>query len=397
MMIAGLFYPQLADKIGRKATLLSTSIPFSLSIILTATANNIYVFYIARLLDGVGDACIVSTLPSYIGEITTPDVRGFWGNAPVCCSLLGHITINAIGGYFNITITAWIMLLFPLIFAATFIFAPESPYFYIMKSKKDEARKVLQMLRGCENVDDELLSIEKGIQRQLSEVCTWKELLTSQSNRKGLTAAIFVRSAQMLSGYACYATYNQYIFKKSAGGISAANSAIIYSVLLLFFTLTALHFIDRLGRRIVVIVSLIGCGLSLTCVSSYFYIEQKDPSSVLSITWIPLAAMVSYVILYSFGLATVPSLMLGELFSATAKAKALTVLIFVLGFWVSITTKLFQLLDTNFGMYIPFAFFSICCFCSATIAYYIVPETKGKTLEEIQMSLKKKHSIRAVK
>lgn len=357
MMIAGLFYPQVADRIGRKATLLSISLPYILSIVLTAIADNIYLFYVARLLVGVADACVVSTLPSYIGEIATPKVRGFWGNVPVCYSLVGHLFINTVGGYLDLTTTAWIMLLFPAVFLATFAFAPESPYFYLMKSDKQAARKVLQRLRGCESVDDELLSMEKAIERQLSEVCTWKELLISQSNRKGLMAATFLRTSQMLSGIACFATYNQYIFKKSAEGISAVNSAVIYSVLLLVSTLGALHFIDRLGRRIVIIVSLVGCGLSLAGVSSYFYVEQNDPTAIANLTWIPLAGMISYVVLYSFGLATVPTLVLGELFSAKAKAKALTVLIFVLGIWVGVTTKLFQVLDTNFGMYVPFAFF----------------------------------------
>lgn len=389
MMLAGLFYPQLADKIGRKATLLSIAVPYTLSIVLTATARNIYLFYIARLLFGLGDACIISTLPSYIGEVAVPEVRGFWGNSPACFGLLGQLVINTVGGYLDIATAAWIMLFFPIFYFVAFSFAPESPYFYIVKSNRKDAKRVLQRLRGCEVVDDELLAIEKAIQRQMSETCTWKELLKSESNRKGLLAAAFLRSSQMLSGMACFAAYNQYIFQKSAGNLSAANSSIIFNAFSLVCTVSAMYFIDRLGRRKVVIVSLVGCGLSLACVSTYFYIEEKNFSLITSFQWIPLVGMTSYIALYSFGMSTVPTLMLGELFSASVKAKALTVLIFVAGTWICITTKLFQLLNTHFGMYTPFAFFTVCCFCSAILAYFLIPETKGKTLEEIQLGLKK--------
>lgn len=389
MVIAGFFYPRLADRIGRKLTLLSISIPYFVSIILTATARNIYLFHLARILVGIGDCCVISTLPSYIGEISTPKVRGFWGNIPTCYGLLGHLFINAVGGYLNITTTAWIMLLFPTVFVIAFSFAPESPYFHIMKSQTDKAKESLQKLRGCQDVDDELLAIERGIHSEFSEICTWKELLANEDNRKGLIACVFLRSSQVLSGITCFATYNQYIFARSAGNISAANSAIIYNVLLLFCTLITMQFIDKLGRRIVIIVSAIGCGLSLTIVSCYFYIESNMPAVIGNVTWIPLAGMIFYVISFSFGLSTVPSLMLGELFSSSAKTKALSVLIVVVGFWVAVTAKLFQLLNTYFGMHVPFAFFSVCCFCSTILAFYLVPETKGKTLEEIQVSLKK--------
>lgn len=388
MVITGLFCPTVADKIGRKTTILLTFLPIVTSITLTAIARKLYLFYIARIFAGIANGTMFSTLPTYIGEIATPKVRGFWGNAPVCFALFGQLLTNATGGYLDIATTAWIMLLFPIIFIVTFPFASESPYFCIMKSKRNEAEKILQKLRGCEDVETELVSIETAVHRQLSETCTWKELMTNQSNRKGLLAGIFLRSSQLLSGIASVSTYNQYIFQKAATGISPVNCAIIYNVIMLFFTLGSLSFIDKFGRRVVTTISLLGCGLSLVCISSYFYVEQTSPSAIVNLTWIPLAGIIVYVLFYSFGLSTVPTLMLGELFSAKSKAKALAILIFVMGFWISVTTKVFQVLNSNFGMHIPFLLFTICCFCNAVLVRYFVPETKGKTLEEIQMNLK---------
>lgn len=389
MVITAFVYSPIADKIGRKLTLLTTAIPYFLAIILIAVAENIYLFYLSRILVGMGDACIFTTLPSYVGEISTPKVRGSWGNVPICYGLLGQVFINAVGGYLDVKTTAWMSLVFPIIFVATFSFAPESPYFYIMKSKRSEARKALQWLRGCDNVDAELSAIEAAIKRQLSESCSWKELFTNESSRKGLKAGVFLRTAQMFSGTACFASYMQYIFEMSPGNISPVNATIICNVLSFLTTLCAAYFLDKMGRRLIVATSLAGCALSLTCVASYFYIEHETSVDLSNLTWIPLVGTIFYVMVYSFGLVMVPTLMLGELFSANAKMKALPLLTGVMGFWISVTTKLFHLLYVNFGMYTPFMFFGACCFCNVLLSFYFVPETRGKTLEEIQLSLKK--------
>lgn len=390
MVVTAFVYTPISDKIGRKLTLLTTAVPYFLCIILIAVAEDIYLFYLTRILAGMGDACVFTTLPSYIGEISTPKVRGSWGNVQVCYGLFGQLFINAVGGYLDIKTTAWICLIFPVIFVVTFSFAPESPYFYIMKSRRREARRALQWLRGCQDVDTELFAIETAVKRQLAESCSWKELLKGESNRRGLTAAIFLRIAQSFSGAACFATYMQYIFDASPAKISSVNATIICNILSLVTTLSAAYFLDKLGRRLVVMTSLAGCAFFLTCVASYFYIEQNETSIDLSnVTWIPLVGTIFYIIVFSSGLVMVPTLMLGELFPANTKMKALPVLVGVMGICISVTTKLFQLLYVNFGMYTPFAFLAACCFCNMILSFYIVPETKGKTLEEIQLSLKR--------
>lgn len=117
-------------------------------------------------------------------------------------------------------------------------------------------------------------------------------------------------------------------------------------------------------------VSSVGCGLSLTCVSVYFYMEHQVDRNVASFTWVPLFGMLCWVAFYSFGLATVPTLMLSELFAANVKKKALPILVVVMGFWVCVTTKVFHLLDSFYGLYTPFAFFAICCICSGILAVF---------------------------
>lgn len=199
-IIAAFIYPRLSDAFGRKITLLSIAIPYTLPWLLLAFSSNIYSFYVARFIGGLGDACIFSVLPSYIGEVATPKIRGIWGNSIVCYFLVGQVYINIVCGYLGIKTAALINLVNSAIFVFTFIFAPESPYYYIMKGRKEDARASLQKLRRIENVDEELAAIELATKRQMSESCKWKELLTVKSNRRAITAGVFLRTMPYLAG-----------------------------------------------------------------------------------------------------------------------------------------------------------------------------------------------------
>lgn len=344
----------------------------------------------ARLVGGCGEACIFSTLPSYIGEISIPKVRGLWGNALICFVLGGQVYVNGVGGYLDVKTTAWISLMWPVIFIATFSLVPESPYYFMMKGRRDEARVSLQKLRALDDVEDELNQIEAAVQRQLSESCRWKELWTVKSNRKALIAGLFLRTAQQLSGMACMTTYTQYIFAQSGQSMAAADSTLIFSSAMVIGTVSLSTLLNRLGRRLPLVVSLIGCVITLAGLSAYFYVDLEVPSiDTTGLKWIPLVGMLLYLVWFSLGIVTIPTLMLSELFSASVKPKALTILIIAFGVMVSVTTKIFNLLESNFGLFSPFAFFSVCCLCNVFLALKIVPETKGKTLEEIQQMLKK--------
>jgi MFS family permease len=389
-IVSSFLFAKLNDTIGRKYSLLLIAFPHIISLILIANAKSVYVFYVSRFITGLGDSCLFASLPIYVGEISTPKVRGTWGNLMTFLIYLGQLSINVIGSYTTIATAAYICLVFPIFFLCTFVFMPESPYFYLMKGRTDDARTSLQKLRQKQNVEEELHKLKSDVDRQMSESGSWKDVLTLSSNRKAVYAGIFLRASQQLGGISSFAVYTQYIFLKSGGNVSASTSAIIFMGLCAVLNMCAAFTLDRFGRRKSYFVSLLLCGMVLLCEATYFFIEQfyGGEVNVAIVNWIPLVGMITYVVFYSFGLGIVPTLMLGELFSASIKGKGLLLLNIVFGVLVCCTTKLFHLLDTSFGLYAPFLFFSISCFISTILAVYFVPETKGKTLEEIQQSLK---------
>lgn len=388
-MVATPIFGKLCDKIGRKLTILTMAVTQSAAFLSAAFAKNIYIFYLSRFFSGLSDACVFVTIPTYVGEVTTPKVRGAWGNCVGLFSYIGQVVISVIAGYNTITTGALISLIFPILLAVCFSFMPESPYYLLMKGKKEEAYKALQYLFRLRNVDAEIKQLENDVNRQMSESGTWKDLFTIRSNRKALYAGLFLRGVQQFSGITVWGVYTEYIFKQAGGSVSATESAIIILTAFSLCSFVAGIFFTKIGAKRAVKYSTLLSSLVLAAVGIFFYISLECPQiDVSKFKWFPLVGMLLYVPVFCMGLGIAPTFMLSELFSTSIKGKGLCALTISYGLLQCATTKLFQLLEVNFGMYTPFAFFAICTFGSTFLVNRFVPETRGKTLEEIQQELK---------
>lgn len=388
-IVATPLFGRLCDKIGRKLTILTMAVTQSSAFLLVAFAKSVYVFYISRFFSGLSDACVFVAIPTYIGEVSTPEVRGAWGNAISLYSFLGQTVVSITAGYNTIRTGALVSLIFPLLFVVVFSFMPESPYYLLMKGEKEKAYESLQRLLRLKNVDAEVKQLEIDVNRQMSETGTWKDLFTINSNRKALWAGLFLRAAQQLSGITVWEVYTEYIFKQAGGNISATDSAIIFLSACTVGSFIASISFNRIGARKAVKYSALLSSLVLALVGTFFYISLEHPHiNVSKLRWVPLAGMLLYVPVFAIGLGIAPTFMLSELFSASIKGKGLCVLTMFYGFLQCATTKLFQVLEVNFGMYTPFAIFAMFSFGSTFLVDRFVPETRGKTLEEIQQELK---------
>nr|CAH7730989.1 unnamed protein product [Callosobruchus chinensis] len=168
-------------------------------------------------------------------------------------------------------------------------------------------------------------------------------------------------------------------------------SIILFSGLNCIMNIAASYTSEYLGRKAYFIISLVMCSLSLLPLTVYFYVLECHPKiSLVNWYWIPLASLLSYVTFCAFGIARIPTLMMGELFSTNIKAKGLCVLGVAMGAVMGLVTQMFYYLSSAFGTYTPLALFTVCSMISAILTAYVVPETRGKTLEEIQQCLKRK-------
>ncbi|XP_050498226.1 facilitated trehalose transporter Tret1-like [Diabrotica virgifera virgifera] len=400
MIVTCVIFSILCDTIGRKKTLLLITIPHLLSWVLAALAQNVYVFYASRICAGIGDGCMYAALPMYIGEVASPKVRGTWGNCMVSAMYLGEFLIHVIGCFLGVKETSYACIPLVGLFFVLFCFMPESPYYCVIKGKEDEAKQALKFLKRKHDIEEDYEMLKNDVKRQMSESGTWKDFFMIKSNRKALMSAIFLRSSQQLGGTTVFIMNTQFIFEKAKGGVSPEVSSMIYLGLCLILNIVVIIFVvERLGRRLCYILSLSLSAIPLLVLSVYFFIDQHVHDVDISfLNWIPIVAMISYLIFNSFGMAVIPTLMLGELFSTSVKSKAMTVLMIDFGLMIFVTNNILYALQSVIGLCGPFLFFAICNIISTFLSFFLVPETRGKTLEQIQQTLKKevadKHEIK---
>lgn len=388
MSILSVFMAVVVDVIGRRRTIIMMPFFQLLSWIMIYLANSIGMLYAARLVAGIADSMNFITIPTFMAEVSEPKVRGSWGNGLAISLYLGGLLANTIGSYLTIKTAALVFALVPITQMCLVLLVPESPYFLLMKNDVDAARESLQILRWKDDVEEELSRLTKDVERQTSERGTFLDLFTNPINRKGVFIALGARAAQQMSGFSAFTIYTQYLFSQAGSNISSVTSSIILNALLVVCITIAIFFVDKVSRRDLLVISCIGSAIVLSLETCYFYMSDNTSIDTTNFRWLPLVGMLAYIIVFSFGLGTIPTLMLGELFSASIKSKAMCFLIITFSMLVIIVSKVFQFCTYNFGIYVPFLLFTLCCWISAVLCYFFIPDTRGKTLEEIQQLLR---------
>ncbi|CAG9862698.1 unnamed protein product [Phyllotreta striolata] len=388
LCVASPFVASLPNIIGRKTSMLLVTLPLTTSLLIKAFATNLWLLYFSRLISGAGDALIFAALPAYIGEVSVPSVRGIWGNALIIFLFLGQFLVNAVGSYCSIRLTSFIFLSVPLVYCSTFAFMPESPYFHVLRGKHEEAKRSLRMLRRKLDVDSEFEAIKYAVEKQAEEAGSWWDLVRVRVNRMALRAGLLLRISQSFSGIYAFASYTQLIFEKAGGSIEPRTSAMLQSGLTMFMYSCSSYGSNMLGRRRSFMLSVLFGAVVLFAEATYFLVDERADLDFMN--WFPLAGMLLFVVVSSPGIGILPTLMTTELFATSVKTKAVCVVSMVFSLMNIIVNYSFYYLDVAVGgLYGPFYLFACCNVISLILSYYVLPETKGKTLEEIQEDLRK--------
>lgn len=266
---------------------------------------------------------------------------------------------------------------------------PESPYFYVYTNRLEEASKSLRRLRSktC-NIDKEMEEIKLAIQRQKSEKGRPQDMILIASNRYALLVMLLLNATEHCVGISVI-IMNIHVILDEAGSIyvSPATAAILFSVIMLASACVASVIIDKFGRKFLLITSGLLTGVALSVMTVYFQLKHSG-YDVRPISWIPVACVMSYAATFKLGLGIVPIVVTAEIFSAKVKAMGMTIADLFYVFPAIASISLYATLVNNYGIHVPFYVFSVCCFVAVGLIYWLVPETKGKTLEEIQLMLK---------
>lgn len=376
------------DKLGRKETILISAATGLLSWIIIAVANNISYLYLARFVVGVsGDISFVA-VPMYIAEIADKKWRGFLSGMIYIMFLIGILIIYTVAPIVRFDVPSFIGAIFVSVQLLVFPFMPDSPYYLVSIGKEEIAQIQLKKLRKHEKVDKEFEEISLAVSRQKTEKGRPQDLVLEKGNRKAILIMLVLNCAQHFSSLTVILmNLHKILTVADSIYLSSYASGILFSLLMLISAFIADMIVDRCGRKFLLVLSSILSGICILVLASYFTLQKCD-IDVKSISWVPIFTIMLYGFCFKLGLGLVPIVLAAELFSSKTKATGMAVsdLFYVTSAWITI--ELYQRLITVVGYDYPFYIFSASCFLTAIFTQMYIPETRGKSLEEIQLILK---------
>ncbi|XP_014207437.1 facilitated trehalose transporter Tret1-2 homolog [Copidosoma floridanum] len=380
-----------ADRIGRKLAIGITSIPFLVCWVLMLIAplgSSIPVLYTARFIGGIGAGAACVLVPVYIGEVAEPSIRGTLGTFFPIFFSLGIVFSYVAGSYLTyIMFNGLCCLMLVPFLVSVVIFLPESPSWLVQHGRKADACRVLRSLRGpYYDVSQEIAELlEESEQLQIKEGGL-RDLLGTKAGRKAIGTCIGLMWFQQMCGIDAVLFYTVQIFKDAGSSIDPNLATIIIGLIEVIMGIVVAVTIDRFGRKPLLVFS--GSAMTVCLgIFGYYYKMKEDGQDVSWLSWLPLACIGMFNVVFSLGYGSVPYSIISELFPPETKGIAGSISIMTNWFLVFVVTRTFHILTHYLRQSVTFWLFSSVCAMSALFALVYVPETKGKTLHEIQTKL----------
>ncbi len=383
----------VGDRLGRKRLLVLAAFLFAVSSVGTSLPKTLGVFIVFRTLAGIGIGMAALASPMYIAEISPARSRGRLVSLNQLAIVTGFLLVY-LANYFitrqggetwRIT-TSWRWMfglgLVPSVFFLLMLsFVPESPRWLVEQGRRQEAHDILARVNGPAVAFAELKEIETSL---ATESATLGQLL-QPGFRVVLVIGVALAILQQVTGINAFLYYGPEILKKLG---TAADTALLQQVIVgaanLVFTLVAIWTVDRLGRRPLMLLGVAGMGVCLFGMGAAAYHQRIEG-------WM-LVLIIGYIACFAMSVGPVTWVILAEIFPTRVRGRALAVatLFLWVADWVVTQTAPFlnkdPWLTQTFHSAAPFWIYGAMCVIELIFVWRFVPETKGRTLEEIERS-----------
>jgi sugar porter (SP) family MFS transporter len=397
----------ISDRFGRKLAMFLAALMFLVSAIGTALPQHIATFILFRFLGGVAIGIASISTPMYIAEITPARIRGRMVSVNQI-AIVGGIAATAFINYFIahskgdpvqpevqvwLTQTGWRWMfatgIAPSILFGLLLFAiPESPRWLAEMGREGEAKATLARVGGRAFAEAEVGSIRAAIAQERG---TWGEVF-SRKLRRPLVIGVALAILQQVTGINVFLYFGTTIFKNmsaSTGVDAGLLQQIVINGACVLFTVVAIATVDRWGRKPLMHVGTAGMGISLVAMGVMAQ-AMRDPAAASG--W-----MLFFILLYiaCFGLSVGPVtwVILSEIFPTAVRGRALGLATFFLWMADYAVTQTFPIMDAKDSWFVQqfnhaFPFYIYAAFCAVLLLVlaWWVPETKGRSLEEIESS-----------
>ncbi len=390
-IIGGIISGIFATRFGRRKSLIIASVLFFISAVGSAypellflnaktdISNVLVSFNIFRVIGGIGVGLASAICPMYIAEMAPAEIRGKLVSWNQFAIIFGMLVVYFVNYYIVfgkdpvwINETGWrLMFLSESFVAATFgillFFVPETPRYLALNHKDDKALGILSKINGLEKAKAILAEIKETVHEKVENVLTygWKVLII------GILLSVF----QQAVGINVVLYYAPTIFKGLGFGNDAAMwQTVIMGIVNIIFTLVAIFTVDKFGRKPLLIIGSIGMAIGMFAIGTLAYLEIIGISTLIFIVIYTAAFMMSW--------GPICWVLISEIFPNTIRGKA--VAIAVAAQWIAnfVVSSTFPSLEA-FSITFTYILYGVMSVLSAIFVWKMVPETKGKTLEDM--------------
>jgi SP family arabinose:H+ symporter-like MFS transporter len=377
----------LGDRWGRKPCLILCAVLFALSSLASALPPTLAQFAWSRFAGGVAIGAASMLSPLYIAEIAPEKIRGTLVALYQLAIVIGilvvffvNLQIQRLGDEaWNIS-TGWRWMFASLVlpsalFAIFMAIVPESPRWLMKMGRRDQARRILERIGGPENATREIAQIDEALKQEEGR---WSELFTT-GYRRALAIGIALAVFGQFSGINAIMYFAPEIFKAAGSGTdSAFTQTVIVGVFNVLFTFVAIWLVDKAGRKPLLIVGTAMQVVSLTFVGAM--LSGGHSGAPL------LVGILGFVAAFAVAMGPIPWIVNSEIFPTKLRGRAMSLAIFCLWLADWIVTQTFPMLREGIGPARTFWVYAGCSLLSTVFVIAMVPETKGRTLEEIEAS-----------
>jgi len=370
----------LTDKYGRKNVLIVVALFFAVSCGLTALAKSSVLFVSARLFGGlaVGAASVLS--PMYVAEVSPAKKRGMLVSIYQLTIVLGILFSYSINYWLHDVENNWRWMFATgvvpsVLFFTGLFFIPESPRWLYKAGRKDEALRVLTRIGGESLAKDEIVEIAASLQGNSMSVSIGD--LFKPATRKVMMVGFFLAILVQISGINTIVDYAPKILL--AAGVEI-KSALLQTSLVGFinclFTFVAILFIDKVGRRLLYLIGSMGMAVTLVLLAVSFYLNMDGIFTLICI--------MLFIAFFASCIGPVFWTLVSEIFPNSIRGKAVAFASFTQWIFNFLVVLLFPHFLASVGGTATFLFLALMSLLQWLFTYLYVPETNGKTLEEIE-------------